>query len=158
MVNLIWWNKNWGFELISLSFNKHFSDHLLLLKALLSWASCFFGILNKGATVVSRKGDQEHRRDIKGVSPNLQLINDKVCCYKGSESVAGMPHTKRSDPEHVMMMSCSMVSLGSLSPTQLLTSIFLHSLCFLVELGAKLSGPSRSHSIQTNCNLKPWGS
>lgn len=102
MVNLIWWNKNWGFELISLPFNKHFSDHLLLLKALLSWASCFFGILNKGATVVSRKGGQEHRRDIKGVSPNLQLINDKVWCYKGSESVAGMPHTKQSDPKHVM--------------------------------------------------------
>lgn len=97
MVNLIWWNKNWGFELISVSFNKHFSDHLPLLRALLAWASCFFGILNKGATAVNRKGDQEHRRDIKGSVPNLQLINDKVWCYRGSESVAGMPHTKWSD-------------------------------------------------------------
>lgn len=103
MVSLIWWNKHWGFELISLSFNKHFSDHLLLLRALLAWASCFFGILSKGATVVSRKGDQEHKRHTEGVSPDLQLISDKVWCYKGSESVAGTPHTKRSDPKHVMV-------------------------------------------------------
>lgn len=67
MVNLIWWNKNWGFELISVSFNKHFSDHLPLLRALLAQASYLFGILNKGATAVNQEGSpgtqERHKRE-----------------------------------------------------------------------------------------------